>query len=174
MMPAPDRSLDALDSALRRSVAQRVESRIARARQDAETRMQRAQAEATAIERRARDEGEAAADAVAARARAALRRESTATVLGAERRALDELRARVRDAVLGLREAPDYPQLLDGLTARARARLGAGADVVRDPDGLGGVIAQHERRRLDYTLPALAERALAELGAATDDLWKPK
>ena len=172
MTPASDQHLDALDGALRRSVAQHAAVAIARAHDDADTRIARARAEAAALERRARADGEAAADAVSARARAARRRASSATVLEAEQAVLSELRDQVHEAVLHLRDAPDYPRLLDGLTARAHARLGRGAHVTRDPDGLGGIVAEHDGRRLDYTLPALADRALAELGPAIEDLWK--
>jgi vacuolar-type H+-ATPase subunit E/Vma4 len=172
MTLASDQSLEALEAALRRSTTQRVETTIARARDAASARTERARAETAALARRARDDGHAAADAVSARARAAQRRSSTATVLDAEQGALRELHARVRDAVLHLREEPDYQQLLDGLTARVRARLGADARVVRDPEGLGGVIAEHGSRRLDYTLPALAELALAELGESIEELWR--
>ncbi len=172
MTAAPEPHLAALDDALRRSVAHHTASKIARAHNDAAARTERARAEADALARRARADGEAAADAVSARARAELRRNAGATVLDAEQAVLRELRERVREAVLHLREEPDYPQLLDGLTARARARLGNDAHVVRDPEGLGGIVAEREGRRLDYTLPALAERALAELGASIEDVWK--
>ena len=60
MTPPPD-SLHALDDALRRSVEQRVESLLARARHDAAAHVERAQQEADADARRARAEGEAAA-----------------------------------------------------------------------------------------------------------------
>ena len=85
---------------------------------------------------------------------------------------LAELRDAIRGAVAGLRTAPDYPELLDGLTRRARSRLGPGAVIVRDPEPLGGIVAELAGERIDYTLPALADLALADLGAAFEELWQ--
>jgi vacuolar-type H+-ATPase subunit E/Vma4 len=168
--PPPD-DLHALDDALRRSVEERVESLLARARRDAAARVERAQQEADADARRARAEGEATAALILERENARMRRDSATIVLDAKRAALRELRDRVHEAVRGLRAEPDYDDLLDGLTARARARLGSDAQVIRDPADVGGIIAEQAGQRLDYTLPALADRALAGLGEAIEDLW---
>ena len=166
-----DHDLDALEDALRRSVERQVEGLTARARDEAGMRIRRAQHEADDLARRAREEGNATADATLVRANAEARRQSTTIVLEAKCAALEELHARVREAVMGLRDAPDYPQLLDALTTRARARLGADAHIVRDLPELGGIVAEIAGRRVDYTLPALADRALDEMGDALSRLW---
>jgi vacuolar-type H+-ATPase subunit E/Vma4 len=170
--PSADVALDPLDASLRHSVAQSVESRIARARDAATARIEHATRDAEALSRRAREEGEAAAEVAFARESAALRRDATTIVLDTKRAVLLELHAGVRDAVVGLRAAPDYPRLLDGLTVRARARLGPDARIVRDPPDGGGIVAEADGRRLDYTLTALAEMAWADLGNALENLWK--
>ena len=51
-----------------------------------------------------------------------------------------------------------------------RAQLGAGATITRDPPGEGGVVAEAAGRRVDYTLPALARLALADLGKPIEEL----
>jgi vacuolar-type H+-ATPase subunit E/Vma4 len=172
MTAEPATAFDALDDTLRRSVAQHVEATVAGARRDANALLQQAQRDAEELTRRAREEGEAAADAVFARERATSRRDSSTTVLDSKRAALLEVQAGVCDAVLGLRTAPDYARLLDGLAARARAQLGPDAQIVRDPKDVGGVIAEEGVRRVDYTLPALADRALAELGEKLEGMWR--
>ena len=58
----------------------------------------------------------------------------------------------------GLRGAAGYPALLERLTRAARDQLGADAEVEVDP-GIGGVIGRTGRTSVDYTLPALADRA---------------
>jgi vacuolar-type H+-ATPase subunit E/Vma4 len=173
--PAPDGldgSLDALERALRDSVAARTDTLMREASREADERIAKARHEAEALVNRARREGEATTDALLARERAALRRETVTTVLAAKSSVLDGLHARVRAAVLELRAAPDYPRLLDGLAARARAQLGGQAVVIVDPDELGGVIAELDSRRVDYTLPALAERAMTALGASVEELLR--
>jgi len=168
----PTVAFDALDDTLRHSVAQHVEATVARARRDANVRLQQARREAEELTQRARQEGEVAANATFARERATSRRDSTTTVLDAKRAALLEVQAGVCNALLTLRTAPDYAQLLDGLAARARAQLGPDAQIVRDPKDVGGVIAEEGVRRVDYTLPALADRALAELGEKLESMWR--
>ena len=85
---------------------------------------------------------------------------------------LDDLHDRVHAAVLGLRGTPGLPAAARRARRRAPAP-GSGADGgrVRDPGDLGGIDRRSATgRRVDYTLPALADRALAALGDAVDDL----
>ena len=74
-----------------------------------------------------------------------------------------------------LRHDPRYGALLDRLESLARQQLGAGAAVERDPVVAGravvGVIATLGSRRVSYTLPALARRALRELGEEVAGAW---
>ena len=113
------------------------------------------------------------AEAAGARARSAVaraRRDQHAEVLGAQAELRAELRGRVVRAVRALRDDSRYPALLDALEGLARAQLGDGATVERDPEG-GGVVATDRGRRVDYTLEALGERAFAALEEEGAALW---
>jgi hypothetical protein len=55
--------------------------------------------------------------------------------------------------------------------AAARRDLGADAAVEVDPANAGGVRAACGSRRVDYTLPTLADRCLDDLGPALRRLW---
>jgi vacuolar-type H+-ATPase subunit E/Vma4 len=155
---------------------------LARARADGDAELAAADAEADAVLAAARAEADAVlaeAEAQGERDAAAVtvgevthaRRQSRATVLGAQRAAFEELRGRSRDAVRRLREQPDYPVLLDRLRALVRSELGADAHIREDP--VGGIVGESPARRLDCTLDALAERAVDQLGAEVDGLWRP-
>jgi vacuolar-type H+-ATPase subunit E/Vma4 len=171
-MTTTEPALDALDAALRASSAARTEAELGRARHDAERRIAEAREQADASIDRARRDGEVLVDNLLLQERATVRRRTTETVLRAQRAVMTELDRRVRAAVLELRAAPDYPRMVEGLVVRARARLGPDAVVRVDPDGGGGVIAEVAGRRVDYTLLALAERALLELGGAVEGLLR--
>lgn len=77
----------------------------------------------------------------------------------------------VRAASLDLESDGRYPDLIDMLEVLARKQLGPAARIERDPDGLGGIAAVDGLRRVDYTLPALAERALDALADKVALLW---
>ena len=95
---------------------------------------------------------------------AAARRRARGTALRARREAYEELRRQVRTAAAGLRAEPDYPQVLQRLAAAARRALGSDlATVSEHPDG--GVTGQADGRRVDYSFPSLADRAVEALGA---------
>jgi len=161
-----------LDDALCRAAAARASALVAHAQHDADERVAAARAEADALVLAASREGAVRADLAFARERSIVRRDAAATVLDAKRVSFDELRERCRAAVLELRTAPDYPELLDGLEARARAQLGSAADVTRDPAQGGGIVARAEGQRVDDTLVALADRAVADLAARLDEAWR--
>ena len=77
----------------------------------------------------------------------------------------------VRAAALDLEDDARYPDLIDMLEALARKQLGPAARIERDPGGLGGIAAADGSRRVDYTLPALAERALESVADKVALLW---
>ncbi len=62
-----------------------------------------------------------------------------------------------------MRDDPRYPALLDHFEAVAREQLGDDAVIERDPIPGGGIVAELGSRRVDYTLPQLADRALEVL-----------
>jgi vacuolar-type H+-ATPase subunit E/Vma4 len=142
---------------------------LAQAAAEAEARLARAQAEAAALVETARAEGEALGTEAAARELTRARREARARLLRAQADLLDRLREQARAAVLALRADAGYPALVEQLTARARAVLGPDA-AVTEAD-LGGVVGQAGSRRVDLSLPALAEWAIADLGAEVTRLW---
>lgn len=166
-----DHPLDALDDALRRAVERHSEEVLAAARAGADAQVLDARRRRDELVARAEAEGRATADELLTRDRARARRDAVAVVLAARRAALVAVRAHVGDAVGGLRSAADYPELLHALAARATARLGDGTHVECDPPG-GGVVATAGSRRIDYTLPALADRACDALGESIEAVWR--
>ncbi len=156
---------DALTATARADAARR----LAAAHQEAATILARARADArqTLDDARARGEHDAASLAAATQAQA--RRHARTLVLRARRRVHAELRRRVRQAVTALREDASYPALLDELTARARATLGADAEILEVPSG--GVVATVPGRRFVCTLADLTADALAEEELALAEQW---
>ena len=130
-----------------------------------------AEAGANELSDAARVEGERAAAREAARRHAAAARRARETRLAARRSLVDELRRRAREAVLELRERPDYPELLERLSDAARSQLGDDAKLEVDPPGRGGVIGRRGDASVDYTLPAMADRTIDEMGVALERLW---
>jgi vacuolar-type H+-ATPase subunit E/Vma4 len=145
------------------------EQLVADARADAAERLAQAREEARAMVAQAREAGAAHAEEAVALDVARARREARGVLLAAE----ESLRQRVRDGVHAgadaLRQDPGYPDLLAGLATSAREVLGASALVHEAPGG--GVIAQLGWRRVDLSLPALADRALRSVEGEVASLW---
>ncbi len=89
--------------------------------------------------------------------------------------AKDDIRGRfqeaLRAAALNLRNDARYPALVDELERLARDQLGPNTTIERDPNGLGGIVSVSGARRVDYTLPALADRALESVADEVGQLW---
>ncbi len=98
-------------------------------------------------------------------------RRSHRIILAARRRAYEGLRAEASVAVRDLQLEPGYPALLERLAQLAREQLGDGAHVEQDPAG-GGIAAEVDGRRVDYSLNALVDRCLRGLGAEVENLWR--
>ncbi|RLE20890.1 MAG: hypothetical protein DRJ50_10035 [Actinobacteria bacterium] len=126
-----------------------------------------AEAEVTEVERRGELSARARADQQVARARD----EAHSIVLHTQEILHQQLADAARAAVLNLRNDPRYPALLDHFADVARNQLGDAAIIERDPEPDGGIIAVAGTRRVDYTLPALADRALDALADETAALW---
>jgi vacuolar-type H+-ATPase subunit E/Vma4 len=116
-------------------------------------------------------EGARAADTEAATRLARAHRDARRTVLGARRKAMDQLRADVVAGLDELHQGPGYQDVENGLVELAGSVLGADAVVQRDPDGAGGVRASADSRSVDLTLPTLAARCLDRLGPDLEALW---
>lgn len=144
---------------------------LAAADADAAAVLAAARAQAATILEEARARGERDAAALEARERTRARREARSAVLTAQRDAFEQLRRAARTAARQLRGGPGYPDLVAALTARGVAELGPDAVVREHPDG--GVVAEAAGRRLDGSLDALVDRALAGLGPDVQALWAP-
>lgn len=162
-------ALGPVQSALMAEARANADAILGEAREQAERLRSEARARAERILADSRNEGEQQARAAVAARMARRRREARALILAAERDLHDELRRRCRDAARGLRAEPDYPRLRKRLTEHALAVLGSGATVEESPDG--GVVAHDGSRRLDLSLPTLADREVDRLGSEVMRLW---
>lgn len=118
-------------------------------------------------------EGRASGELRSARALASERAEARRLVLEAKADVYGEFRGRAIAAVLALRDDEKaYGRVLRALEAEARRSLGDDVMVELDPPGAGGVRARAGRRSVDLTLPVLAERCIASLGPAVEELWR--
>jgi hypothetical protein len=151
-----------------------------RAKRDAAHLMDRADAEigeqlelarsrAAEILGQAREQGESDAAAYLAAERSRIRGNARRVQLAQRRAVYDRLLESSTEAVVRLREEPGYPGLLSRLSALARQVLGD-APVLSEARS-GGLIATAGRRRLDLSLPELADRAVVRLGADVEELW---
>jgi vacuolar-type H+-ATPase subunit E/Vma4 len=130
-----------------------------------------AEADEARLVARARAEATAVADREALRTVGRARGEARAVVLGARRELYDEVRRRVSTEAPKLRDDPRYAALLERLQALASERLGGEATLEVDlPEG--GVRGVAGSRRVDLSLPRIAERCLAELGPELEVLWQ--
>jgi vacuolar-type H+-ATPase subunit E/Vma4 len=164
-------SLDTAREALLDDARREAEAILARADAAAAARLQAARREAEELRARARAQGEAEGRVGAAQTLAGERFAARMRVLGARRASYDALLEQARRAALALREDPDYPQLLERLAAAARKDLGPGTELTVDPPGQGGVLGRAGSRAVDYTLVALAERCVRDLGPRVAELW---
>lgn len=165
-------NLDAVRAALIADARSDAELILAEADRDVAARRADTQREAELLIETGRSQGARDADARLARRRAETRRESRQLVLAAQRRALDALRDRARSAARELGTEDAYPELLDRLRLLAVTQLGPGAAISVTPGGEPGVTATDGRRRVDYRLVTLADRAVDALGADVEMLWK--
>lgn len=118
---------------------------------------------------RVRRRAEATARARAERAQEDARRAANTELLRTRDALQREVADRIRDAVSRLPDDPRYPALLDRLEQLARQQLGPDAEIVPDPDG--GLVATAGGRRVDYRLPALADRASDAIADEVVTLW---
>ena len=145
---------------------------LGEAEAQAQARVGEARREADELVEHARAQGEAAGRLEAAHDEAVERVLAQADVLAAQRESYEELSRRARAAVLELRGDPGYPDLLERLAAAARRDLGDAAELEIDPPGAGGVRASAGSRRVDYTLVALSDAYIRELGTTVRTLWE--
>jgi vacuolar-type H+-ATPase subunit E/Vma4 len=166
-----DEALAPVRTALRAAARADAAAVLRKAQQEKSDLLADARRTADEIEATARAEGAADATAAVTARLAQSRRDARRTVLSAQRELFDELRRRCRAAATALAESPGYEELRRRLTERALAQLGPDATVTESRGG--GVLASAGSRRLDLSLPTLAERALDRSGAEVARLWTP-
>ena len=135
-------------------------------------RLADAEAQARSLVEQGRLEGEQAAARERLRRRAVASRRARESRLEAQRSLLEELGLRARGAALERRADPEYPKLLDRLSRAARVQLGPDAALELDPPGVGGVVGRADGRSVDYSLPALVDRAIEDLDGRLEGLWR--
>jgi vacuolar-type H+-ATPase subunit E/Vma4 len=164
-------NLDPLRRALRAETEAETERRRSEVAAECDRIVADAESAARALVHEARLDGERTAAREAARRRAGAGRRAREVRLAAQRDLVEELRRRARQTVLQLRERPGYPELLERLSDAARSQLGEDAELVVDPPGRGGVIGRLGDVSVDYTLPAIADREIDDLGLELERLW---
>ena len=163
-------SLDPYRDALLQEARAGADAALAEATQEAAARTQEARERAERIVREATAEGEAAAERETAREHIRARRRARRIVLEAKRDVLGRLRRASLDATMATRSEPAYEAMLARLEALARDQLGPQARLTIDPPDLGGIVAEVDGRRVDYTIAALVDRALAEVAPVAMEL----
>lgn len=160
-------------SPLRRELLRRARAEadrdIAAARADAAATVAAAHAEAADMLAVARMRGEQQAETELAAGQASARHDRRAEILDAQRDAYEQLRAAGRAAICGLRDDSGYALLRENLRRVAVGLLGPDAAIVDDP--AGGIVATADGRRVDLSLPAIADRALDATAAQIGGLW---
>lgn len=168
LAPDSDAALAPVRQALRAAAEKQAAEYRDDARRQATALLEAARAEAAGILAAAAKEGEAAARSESALRSARARREAHELVLAQRRSLRLELHRRVREAAAGLTSDPRYAGLMAWLTEQCRELLGPEATVSESPDG--GVVAEAGSRRLDLSLPVLAEITL-DLMPEESELW---
>ncbi|MDI9914449.1 hypothetical protein [Rhodococcus sp. IEGM 1379] len=144
---------------------------VKQARSDAAATLALAQMQADDSRAEARARGEADAEEILGAERGRARREARSIVLNAQREVEEDLRTRVRAAVVALIDDIDYPNMRAVLDRRARELLGPDATVLEHFSG--GVVAQTRGHRAVLSLEALADYAVERLDARIAGLWEP-
>lgn len=166
-----DEELAPVRDALLAAAREDATRRLAAARDEADRLRAAGRERARQLLAEARRGGEADAAAAGAADLLAARQQGRALGLAAEREGYERFRAAVTARLRALRGEPGYPAVRAYLVDQVVARLGSGARIGDAPDG--GVVGVDGDRSFDGTLDALAERAVADFGAAVEGLWSP-
>lgn len=168
-MATPADALDPVRAQLLRAARAQADAVLELARADADETLRAARATAERVLARARDLGTADGHAAAARQRVRAAEEAWSRELTARAEVYAQLRAGVRS---GVRQALAEGAVPSGRFAKAAEDLlGADARVTAAPGG--GVTADVPGRHVDLSADALADRALARMGARIESLWGP-
>ncbi|GAA4024539.1 hypothetical protein GCM10023063_00660 [Arthrobacter methylotrophus] len=166
--PESESALQPVRKALRAAAEELASGIRGDAAREAAGLLDAARAEAAGILAGAAKEGESAARLEAAMRSARVRRQAHELVLAQRNSLRVELHRRVREAAAGLTSDSRYAGMMIRLTSQCKELLGPDASVSESPEG--GVIAHAGSRRLDLSLPVLAEMALDSMPGARE-LW---
>ncbi len=169
LAPDADAALEPIRRALRAEAARRTDELRESSARDSAAILSAASERAQAISAAATEAGEAAGRETAAARSAHARRSARSLVLAAQRDVAQQWAQGAREQAAKLRDDPGYPEMLTRLTARALNALGPDATVRQDPQG--GITAESGSRRLDLTLEALADAAVARLQQSGAAPW---
>jgi vacuolar-type H+-ATPase subunit E/Vma4 len=164
-----DDQLAPVRQALLDHARQEGERLVAAARADADATVRDADDEVARAVEDARRRADATARARRASELVRARRERQAALLRAQAEWTDRLRAAIRSATATFPDDPRYPALVVRLEQLARRQLGDGASI--EHPTVGGVTASVPGRRVDYGLPALAERAFGVVAEEAGSPW---
>lgn len=156
-------ALEPVRAEMLRQATQGAAAAVGSARDAAAAMIAQAQADADALVVRATAEGAVQAAPVAQAELSRGRQAARSITLGGDLAVRNEVVRRIKAAVLALRDSPDYPQLLERLSALAASAAGPGAVVTAHPDG--GVVATSGGVTVNCSLPRLADRAVTVLDA---------
>lgn len=163
---------DAALEPVRMALRSAADKQVAELRDDAGRRatalLDAARAEAAQILAAAGSEGEAAARSEAALRSARARRQAHELVLAQRSSLRLELLRRLKASASGLKADPRYAELMGRLADQCRELLGPETSISESPDG--GVVAEAGSRRLDLSLPLLAEMTLDSMPEVRE-LW---
>jgi vacuolar-type H+-ATPase subunit E/Vma4 len=169
--PSTTPELEPVRQALLADAAAQADALVAAATREVEASIaevqQRCDQQVAEVEQRSARASRASLDQEVANARA----EAHGAVLGARARAHDRLVEAARAAAMDMRHDPRYPALLDHFERIAHEQLGDDATIERDPTSGGGIVATLGSRRVDYSLPQLADRALEVLADEVARSW---
>lgn len=163
--------LQPVRAALLENARSRASSILDEAKTAAEAVVAEATEEADGEVRRAEERARAAAQARSDQKLEQVRADAHLLILRTEADITRRLTDATHRAAMDLRNDPRYENLVVHFEQLARAQLGPDTELERDPGGLGGVVGRCGSRRVDYTLPALSDRALNRLGDFTEQLW---
>ncbi|MGN5733238.1 V-type ATP synthase subunit E family protein [Arthrobacter psychrochitiniphilus] len=168
LTPVSEAALAPVRQALRASAESQVAEFRNGALQEVSAILASAQAEAAQIVTNAAAAGAASARTEAALRSSRVRREAHELLLARQSSVIEELRHQLAGTASKLQSDPRYPELLARLRENCQDLLGPEVSVSSSSDG--GIIAVAGSRRLDLSLPVLAEMTLDSLPEARE-LW---
>jgi len=162
--------MEPLRQAIAAEAGRRADELGQEAAEEGDAMVRAARAEAARIIAAAVADGRAAGEIVARDGSARARRAASERVLAHREAARLRLRDEIRAGARELARDRSYPDMRRSLEARGRALLGPDAVVTDHPDG--GLVVEAGSRRLDLSLPALADAAWERMPEEVRGVWR--